>query len=558
MNIIIEEEMHGRIEDGINVLLNLPDEQFNKIIEKLKPTEKYGSMHFEDIRFFYTTDGSERPSSPIIIGLEDENLSRHYFGGKNLPINELFEKIAEKKEEFSKDDEVYRRIERLINSRNISVYENSLIQEHPNDKEVLHKLFELLQNQDEFERFLNYDENQEEFDVKGKESIKDYLKYVGKIFGDVNKKQYFQYFDVYTKFYIPEIEIVKERVLKISEKFNIERYTNKKYEFRVFIPPEVGIRKEDEPEWNINPKLQDKVFGEMPSEFSLEEKAFYIYSKLCRELVYDEGYMYRDKINPNPYIPDFSKGQLEAIKPGSRVNCYDFSRVFAKMVNSLEGDIEAIVISQGQNRGHFLAGFYTDRISVRLEPINIYSCIDLTNDMMKAKAGVALRGIEIVSDRKGIIPEIIEKVYPLVTGKETLSIHDYMELLNQMPVQNEIPDELQAKLEAFVETMKESNICGNEFMEILTSMKKNKLFNNEIEIANIGRKEGNTYRRIMLIRKKKGRSEENNEKIFSIDTETLLLREATSKEIIKKMSLGEYVYEDNEHHFAEIDKGVHQ
>lgn len=550
MNIITEQEKIGRIEDGINTLLNLSDEQFEQVIEKLKPVKDQYGMYIDDIKFFYITDKCEKSSNPVIVGLEDKNQSRYYYGGKNIFLSELLKKLDLKKQEFSKESKEYSRIERLINSRNIQVYQDSLIEDYPDDKNVIKKLFEVLQNQNEYEKFLNYSKYEEEFKVNDKTKIGDYLNYIAKIFGNIKNEQFFRYYDIFTKFYISELNSIKEKVLNIYEKYNVERYYNKRYEFKYVNPIDEVIRRGNEPDWNVNPELKDVIFKNMPQELSIEEKAIYIYMKLCKELVYDEGYMYREKIGPNSYSSEFSKEKLESIKPGDKVTCFEVARLSAKMINFLDGDIEGVIVCQGYNKGHFLSGFYTDNISVNLELTNN----DPINDITRARAGISLRGINANSDRQNILPGIIEKIHSLVIGGERLSTQEYMKVLKQLPLQKENPNILKTKLEAFIKTMKDSKIYGNEFTQLLIETKRNVF--SDIEIANIGRKEGNAYKRTILIRKKKDKSEENNEKIYAIDTESLNLTECTQEEIIKQMKSGEFVYENSQYSFSEIDEEV--
>ena len=550
MNIITEKEKLGRIEDGINTLLNLSDEQFEQVIERLKPIRKEHEKKFDDIRFFYTTDGCEKPSNPIVFGLEDKNQSRYYYGGKGIHFSELLKKLDLKKEEFSKDSKQYQRIERLKNNRNIQVYENSLIEEYPNDKNVIKKLFDVLQNQEIFEKFLNFEKNKDEFEINDNLKIGNYLEYIGKIFGDIKKEFFFTYYDIYTAFYIPELPKIKDRVLQISEKFNLERYYNRKYQFEYMLPSDEVIREGKEPNWNVNPEFKKTIFKDMPNDLSLEEKAIYIYMKLCKELVYDEGYMYRDKIGPDSYSSEFSKEKQESIKPGSKVTCFEFSRICAKMINQLEGDIEAVLVLQGNNKGHMFTGFYTDNVSVNLELTNN----DPMNDITRANAGMELRGISANSDRKKILSEIKSKISSLVIDEKRLSIDDYLKLLNEFPAQQsdinfEEQNILKVKLQSLLDTMKTRKITQNEFTQLLIEMKKSLFKDDEIQIANVGKKDGNSFKRMMLIRDKKSK-----EKIYKIHTEDLKLEECNFADIIDEMKSGKIVYEDIDHKIDGIDE----
>ena len=154
------------------------------------------------------------------------------------------------------------------------------------------------------------------------------------------------------------------------------------------------------------------------------------------------------------------------------------------MINTLEGDIEAVVVAQGINKGHFYSGFYTDNVSVKLELTNNNPISDIT----RAKAGISFKGICANSDRKKILPGIIEKVYPLILEKEEISVTDYIDILKNTHPQIENSNILNPKLEAFIETMNENNIYGNEFTQLLVETKRILFSYDEVEIANVGRK----------------------------------------------------------------------
>ena len=75
----------------------------------------------------------------------------------------------------------------------------------------------------------------------------------------------------------------------------------------------------------------------------------YVYVKLCTILEYDEEYMYRNKDISLKFESTFLREHLEKIVPKSKVTCFDFSRIYAKLINELDVDIEAVIISEGAN-----------------------------------------------------------------------------------------------------------------------------------------------------------------------------------------------------------------
>ncbi len=273
--------------------------------------------------------------------------------------------------------------------------------------------------------------------------------------------------------------------------------------------------------------------------------------------------MYRDKLSKVNYESTFSKEHLERLKPGDKITCYDFSRIYSKLINELDGDITAVMILQGMNEGHALAGFYTDNVSATVEAINVDSDKDSTNDLMKAKNGIKLKGIKTISDRAGIIEQSIDKVYPQVLGKQPKSIKEYIQELKSIPQEQDVPDDVVLKLQSLLEVMKANNISGNEFVQTLWGVSKTKYFGDtKLEQAFLGElqkdKDGNErYKRHILLRQPKQEKGQNfSREVYLIDTDTLDLTTCFDQDIIARLNSGELIYESEKHKLPGIDKEV--
>lgn len=563
MDIITEKENENRMIDGINTLLNLDDLSFDTIIEALTPNKS----NLENIRFFYTTDGCENPSADIQLGLEksrDENgefISRCYYGGKRFSIPEIFKVIENYLKNLKEDSPEHSRINRLLKTRNLEALKAVLLADKLEDKPLLEKVFEIVSNDETCQKFLDYNHNKDYFSIDGHEiAIGNYLKYLGKIFGEKDSSGNLTNSNTISEdFYVPKLDEYKQRYSQIFDRINMDRYINPTYEFKKFTTlkriSNTIIRKDEAPNWTINKELHQTVFQDMPKDFSLEEQAMYIYSKLCKELSYDEGYIFREHLDDGKYDSTFSQEHLENIQPGSKVTCWDFSRICSKMINELEGDIEAVIIAEGENYGHFLVGFYTDKVSAMLEAINATS--DGTNDLMKAKNGIKLEGIEIVSDRNSIIEKVMEKVYPQVLGKSQSSIQEYLQELNNLP-REEIPDNLEIKLQSFLDIMKENNISGNEATQTFRAFYHSGFFGEQLDCAFLGKEENQdgekSYKRMALIRSKNEFQEKSDAScLYLMDSNSLELFTCTSQEIIDKLNSGEFIYENEKHQMPGIN-----
>lgn len=558
MNIVTEKEINGRLQDGINTLLTLTEEDFQKVIALLQIDKRKSP---DSIHLFYSTDQCEAPNRDITLGLEDYNNSRYYFG--RVPsMSEIFGELALRTtSDNEKSDESFRS-KAILETRSIEALKKVYLSDNADNIELINKLFEVLENPDILRKFLNYDNNSEYFSVgENGAIIQDYFKLLGNIFGNIDENGILKGEEnIADNFYIPNLDSIIQSVKDIYQRYNVDRYVDPRYEFRGVNFNEEVIRDGNEPEWNISPELYDAIYKDMPEGLSEEEQALYIYTKLCLVLEYNEEYVYRGKGISSKFESDFSKEHLEGIVPGSKITCFDFSRIFAKMVNEIEGDIEAVIISEGANQGHFSTGFYTDKISAKLEAININlnGRKDPTNDLMKAKNGIKLRGITPISDREGIIDRAMDRVYESIYARQALSVKGFVDELKGLP-KTEVPDDIKVKLQSFIDVIRERAIVGNEFVQTLDGMCKAKFFGDKVEKAYLGRRmehDGEKHIQRMVLFKQKGKEEQEEPHFYLIDTSTLEMVEPTSQQLIEKLNSGSIIYESEKHKIAGIDKGA--
>ena len=563
MNIISSKEKINRMIDGIHTILSLPEDQYNLLIQKLIPNNKT-----ESLNFYYTTDECENPDGPIQLGLEQrynkmgKNISRYYYSGKYFTVNEILEKCQSMLEEYPTDSLESSRISEMMQTRDLSSLKKYYSNKNTVNPQLLDKIFEILSSDDMLSKFFDYDNNTETFAIDGQEiSISEYLKNLEQIFGSIDKDENSNF--ISRDFFIPELEEFKNRYSQIFDKINVDKY-DPHYTFdKISGLDSTAIRDGDEPDWEISPKIRESIFLEMPQNLSLEEQAMYIYGKMCSIFSYDEGYLYKDKLNKINYSSTFSKEHLESLNPGDKITCYDFARMYSKILNELDGNIKAVTILEGPNKGHALTGFYTENVSATVDAINVVSNTEFSNDLMKAKNGIKLKGIKIISDRKGLIEQALDKVYPQILGKQPQSIEGYLQELMNLPQEQDVPNDIDLKLQSLLETMKASHVFGNEFVQTLNAIRNTKYFGDdklpqvylgELQSTDDGCKK---YKRHVLLTQPKNIKNENPLNTFYlIDTDTLDLIISSGEDIGAKLNSGELIYESEMHKLPETDKEV--
>lgn len=569
MNIIMEKKGMWRMADGINAILAFTDEEFDEFIRRFTPyNNEKGKQVLEEIRFFYTSDPCELPKNEIQLGIEkrnDENgniITRGYYGAESYSIIEILCNIKDMLDFSNSPPEKAGRLQRILEARDLESFKNYWANKKEIDREVIDKLFEILQSEEAMQRFIDFDNNTEFFSVKGqKVDKKVYAQNLADIFGKINDFGKLEgKTTLYKEFYLPNKREYESRYKKVYDECHLIRYADSEYQFDTWEIQGIYtecIRTKDEPEWAVNPELYEKVYEGMPSDLSVEEKAMYIYCKLCKLLNYDEGYFYRDRLPEDRYKNEFSKEKLEAIVPGSKITCFEFSRIFAKIVNDMDEDIEAVVLNQGINNGHALIGFYTDNISVTLEGVNAKS--GNADDMVKAKNNLELEGLGIISDGKGIARKALDKAYRLaigtsrsigdlrcITKKSTSSLG---EELRATP-REEIQYNTSGKLIAFVQMLKQKGIIGAEATQTLLLFDELGFFGpDKMKKVFLGKKvlinEREEYRRVICMK--------SGAIGYLLDTDTMQICPVQKKYVQEKIDNGEYVYEDEKHTLDKLE-----
>ena len=293
INIVSKKKKVNILEDGINALLKLDDSDFIQIIEKLDVEE---NSKLEKFRFSYSTDGKNTKS-----GID--------FSEKSPTMSEIFIALREKLNGYSKNSKEYKRIIEILNKRNIEQFKRFYTTDE--NEQYIDNLFELLTNNEKYRIFMDSENNKTE--------IKEYMKLLGNIFGHKRSSGTFSKIAyIANNFYLPQLNGILNKVDEIYKKYNLDRYTLPEYEFEDLSNREIFeevIREEDEPEWNISQELQNEILNKMPGNLSLEEKAMYIYIKLCSTLKYNEDYLYKDNVNLYKFSHDFNQEKLESIRP---------------------------------------------------------------------------------------------------------------------------------------------------------------------------------------------------------------------------------------------------
>ena len=119
MNIVMEKELHGRLQDGINTILNLNEKDFNKLISML--TVENGKKLENFIYLFYSTDEYKNSNSDIKLGV-NENNERGYVGGLSYGIKDFISELETYMHNLDKTSNEYIRCQEIVNTRSLEAF----------------------------------------------------------------------------------------------------------------------------------------------------------------------------------------------------------------------------------------------------------------------------------------------------------------------------------------------------------------------------------------------------------------------------------------------------
>lgn len=313
---------------------------------------------------------------------------------------------------------------------------------------------------------------------------------------------------------------------------------------------------EQELEWEMNKELQNAIYEGMPENLSCEEKAMYIYAKMCKMFKYDEGFSYKNNCYKVNYSSMFSEGHLKNITPTSKITCTDFCRLYVKAVNQLHDNIEANIIHE-KNNDHFCIGISTENASAVLEAINLTQNkenTDKSNDLTRAKFGERLEGIIPVSDESELFEKALDKVYPMIQEKEENSMENLLNKIKKAP-REEVTIEPLAYIQKLIDNCKKIGISSNEFSITLNNIIKRNFLGEKFDCSYLGQrkreKKDMWYKRIIWLREKEA-SEGKEKNSYLIDTESLDISHHTDDEMKKILNDRTLIYESEKRKMPEF------
>ncbi len=224
----------------------------------------------------------------------------------------------------------------------------------------------------------------------------------------------------------------------------------------------------------IATELRLAILGNMPRDFSLLEKAIYIYIKMCEILTYDDEYYVEKKANLTRNHSDIS--YVKQITPqNNKVVCFEFNAIYTRLLSELGINFKSHYYSGNNDdygKSHVYADFRVDKYLVSADSTKTI----LQSDITRAKVGLSLRRIECLNNNpqtKKEFEEALSKVYAVVLKEHGRNTHGtFDELLSQYRnIHNSVAIPLEEKLDILLSKVNDASLLGVDALSYILTLR---------------------------------------------------------------------------------------
>ena len=288
----------------------------------------------------------------------------------------------------------------------------------------------------------------------------------------------------------------------------------------------------------LDQELESIILNDIPSDFNLLEKSFYVYIMLCVLLSYNEEFhAMNEEINDkfNNYL-DVEKININ----NNNVTCYQFNLIYSVLLHKLGINFKSEYLTGKENYGdgHVKMNYRADKFLVISDSTEQV----LEGDMVNAKIGDKVTGIRPLNKNKDTIDEFynsLNKVYNYIKNKYNLDrIKNYDKtLLN-----------IKDRLDVIIDELNKRKLSGVDAMGYLLRLRKT--FYTEEEryfgiiinvIANTNTNDSRLARLSAIIRVRDNYLESDKIRYY-LYAPGEKLKELSFKEIKEKFNTGEFSY----------------
>jgi hypothetical protein len=214
--------------------------------------------------------------------------------------------------------------------------------------------------------------------------------------------------DIFTKYIIPNYSF--ERYMNIRNYIDVDFESVNKYNKSDDVD---SSGKSEVDSITLNPKLKEAVLTGMNNEYSVLEKAMYIYIRLCNILTYDEESFITSNSNERTGVHSDISNIINITSSYNEVVSYEFMLIYAKFLKEL-----GITYSLKLNS---MAGYSNSKSKISFRQGEYLVDIDLfkdiiQNDMSNIKIGKPLSSIRCINKNETTVKKFNETLYEVYSS----------------------------------------------------------------------------------------------------------------------------------------------
>lgn len=234
----------------------------------------------------------------------------------------------------------------------------------------------------------------------------------------------------------------------------------------------------------VDKDLEAAILDGLNDDYTLLEKAIYIYINMCNILVYNDEYYATEQIGVNQekhqdinFITQITPQNNEAV-------CYEFNAIYAYMLNKLGIHFEVYINDEatGYGEGHEFLVFRTGKFLVKADSVDSI----FNGDLFNTKVGELPTGLTCINQNKKTKKEfsqILKNVFNNIKDAEKYRQKFYqkvsdVETLQKLYGENNPVISFSERIKMMIEYVDTSNLTGIAAYNYLLYVRK-KLFTEE-------------------------------------------------------------------------------
>ncbi len=227
-------------------------------------------------------------------------------------------------------------------------------------------------------------------------------------------------------------------------------------------------------EINIDPQLKNKILEDIDLFEKKEEKAIYIYIKMCKLLTYDSEFFAVEQddnyevVRKHKNIANIKNITLK----NNKVVCYDFNAIYLKLLNliGINANLHFNTI-QEYGKSHMYLSYKIDDYLIKADPVMSI----IGGDIYNAKVNRNLKGLIFLNkeiDIQDKFYHIVLDVYKKLSNNQLIRKESIIDIEREYNIISILNLNIYEKLALLIDKVNKSNFVGIDSLSYLLDLRK--------------------------------------------------------------------------------------